>query len=96
MKKLLISCLMLLPMAAQADDLPCASHEEVMNFLADKHGENRRMVATVKDMFLLETFANDETQSFTLVLTDVDGKACILLDGYNYTEVNDRLMGETR
>lgn len=73
----------LLFLAGQADaQEPCAPRQQVLNGLKAQYGETRHgMGFQPKDGVVYETFANDETGTWTIIQSRPDGQSCIMASG---------------
>ena len=74
---------LLLSSAASAEhgDSTCKPHQDAAMFLGSKYGESvvLRALNTTNKMF--EVYANLDTGTFTLVLTDPGGESCLVDSG---------------
>ena len=74
---------------AQAQPKPgtvCSERSEMLALITGDYGEEMRSIG-LGNGGLMETFANADTGSFTVTLTDANGKMCILAGGHNYDHV---------
>lgn len=69
------------PMAAGAQTLPCASHAEIAAFLKDKFQELQDAFGLVGDKAVLELYVSERGATWTIILTDISGRSCILAAG---------------
>lgn len=75
------AALLVLPAAAMADEPACQTHTDIARALAQGFGETREAVGLASTGHLIEIFASADGDTWTLVLTDVDGTSCILAEG---------------
>ena len=68
------------PAAANARTV-CVGHEDVVEQLTAKYGEQRMFIGLHKDGFVMELFANPKTESWTVLLTRPNGVSCIVAAG---------------
>jgi len=66
---------------AETAPSPCAARKEVVARLAERYGETLRSVGLNRDNALLEVYASEETGSWTILLTDPAGRACLVASG---------------
>jgi hypothetical protein len=59
----------------------CGPRDRIVEQLADKHGETRRAVGLQQNMQVMETFANTETGSWTIIVSMPTGVACLVAAG---------------
>ncbi|MCJ8333558.1 MAG: hypothetical protein MJH10_04815, partial [Epibacterium sp.] len=52
--------------------------------LADKYGESRQSIGMGQKGVLMETFASDETGSWTITVTTPQGITCLVASGQAY------------
>ena len=78
------------PVMAQQN---CGPHGAVVAGLAERYGETRQAVAVGSGGALVEIFAS-ETGSWTVVVTQPNGLACLVADGQEFELVNEELPGE--
>lgn len=64
----------------------CAPHSEVRQVLSDRFGETRRRVGTNSAGQIIEIFASQHTDSWTLVISFPDGMSCLAASGQNYSD----------
>lgn len=62
----------------------CASREVVLTRLAQSYGEARQTIALSAGNQVVETFANIESGSWSIVVTQPDGLACLVASGKGF------------
>lgn len=77
------------PVAAQ-NRQSCAARDTVVSYLLDKYGEHRQSIGLGANNSVVETFASDQTGTWTIVITMPSGVSCLMASGQAYEEV----MGE--
>jgi hypothetical protein len=81
--RLLVPVFILTASAVAAQEQPqCGPHEEVAKALTEKYSE--RVVSagmTANGSRLVELFVSPTTGTWTLLITDMDGKACMTASG---------------
>ena len=70
--------------AAAAQSQNCAPRDLVLKRLADKYGESRQSIGMGQKGVLMETFASDETGSWTITVTTPQGITCLVASGQAY------------
>lgn len=71
---------------AQSVSIPCGPRDDIITILADDFGEEQISYGLRRDT-LMEVWVNEETQSWTIVTTDLDGVSCIF-GGTDYQTMN--------
>lgn len=66
------------PAAAQ---MMCGQRTEIVNQLAAKFGETRRSVGLAEGRGVIEVYASEKTGSWTILLTNTEGTACLMAAG---------------
>jgi len=67
--------------AARADaQSACADHDQVVQQLGQAYGETRQSLGLSSDGSVIEIFAS-EAGTWTIVVTDVNGQACLAAAG---------------
>ncbi len=84
------NALILLTQAASAAPR-CAPRAVVLEQLADRYGESRRSVGIAANNMVMELFANDESQSWTITVTTPQGQTCLLASGSGFEALTDPL-----
>lgn len=64
----------------------CAAHGDVVRKLADRFGETRTGIGLHKSDAVVEVFSSAETGTWTIVVTDVAGKSCLLATGRRWVQ----------
>jgi len=81
-----------LPAAAEPRPVPLQfmglydTHAGLAAALKNKYGETPIAMGTVGGDYVMEVFANPETGTWTVVLTQANGTACGITSGDNYEE----------
>ena len=71
---------------AQSANRLCAARASLNSQLETRHGETRRSVGLQQDSKVIETYANVETGSWTIIITMPTGVACLIAVGENWRE----------
>jgi hypothetical protein len=79
--------MMTVPAVAQGENV-CAPREMVVESLKTEYGELVQVRALVHhERAFLELFVNPDTGSWTVTVTGVNGLACLLSSGHEYTNL---------
>lgn len=70
--------------AALGQTQNCAPREIVLKRLSDKYGESRQSIGMGQRGMLMETFASDESGSWTITVTTPQGMTCLVASGQSY------------
>lgn len=73
--------------ATQAQQASCAERSRVIERLETKYGESRRSVGLAANNGVVETFANAESGTWTIVITLPSGVTCLVAAGNAYEPV---------
>ncbi len=77
---------------AQAQNVTCAEHAQVVARLADHYGESRQSIGLARNNTLVEVFASRVTGSWTITVTQPGGLTCLVAAGQAYQYLNDPLV----
>lgn len=86
-----VTSLALTAPVAQAQGQNCAPRELVVQRLAEKYGESRQSIGMGQKGMLMETFASDETGSWTITVTTPQGMTCLVASGQSYEVLAEAL-----
>ena len=80
---LILTCLVMLFTQDALADTPrsCGPRENVVARLAERFGESQQAIGLTSAAGLLEVYASRRTGSWTLLLTDAEGRSCLLASG---------------
>lgn len=76
---------------AQAQSRNCSDRERVVARLAEGYGESRQAIGLGANNQVVETFANLESGSWTVVVTRPNGVACLVASGKAFELVEEVL-----
>jgi len=77
--------------ATMAQNMRCADRGEVIEKLQKKYGETRQSIGINRSSGVVETYASQETGTWTILLTLPNGQACMIAAGENYEVVAETL-----
>lgn len=66
---------------AAAAQMVCGEREAIVAQLERKYGETRRSIGLQQGRGVVEVYASDKTGSWTILMTDTAGKACLMAAG---------------
>lgn len=94
MKKL-IAALAFIGLAGTASAAPnCARTSDVYSILMTKYGEQRRGIGLLQEKFLVELWTNEETDTFTILVTRPDNISCIAIEGTGWAFRPEEIIPE--
>jgi len=76
---------------AAAQSQNCAPREMVVKRLAEKYGESRQSIGMGQQGMVMETFASDDTGSWTITVTTPNGMTCLVASGQSYEVLAEAL-----
>ncbi|PRD52186.1 hypothetical protein [Phyllobacterium myrsinacearum] len=71
---------------ANAQDIVCAKHALIVEYLKGEFQELQRAFGLVGDKAILELFLSPHGATWTIVITDVSGRSCILAAGDSWEQ----------
>lgn len=71
------------PAKAQTAGIQCAAHKQIVKLLSKKYSEAPVAVGTVNDDRFMQLFVS-RAGTWTILVTKVDGQACIVASGENW------------
>ncbi|WP_170369775.1 hypothetical protein [Ruegeria arenilitoris] len=75
----------------QAQSPNCAPRPDVLQRLAETYGETRRGIGMARQGAVMEIFASDETGTWTITVTLLDGMTCLIAAGEAYEVMAEAL-----
>jgi len=69
----------------------CANHDTVVARLAETYGETRQSMGLGRNNTVIEVFASDETGSWTITVTNVNGVTCLVSSGQAYEALTEEI-----
>lgn len=64
----------------------CGTRDLVLDRLTDKYGESRQSMGLAANNGVLEIFASKETGTWTILVTQPDGKTCLIASGQAFED----------
>lgn len=84
-----------LPTLAQGNGpLVCGDRDQIVHQLETHYGESVRSIGLAPQNRIIEMFASDETGSWTITVTSVDGTTCLMASGQHFEMFAAALPGE--
>jgi len=80
----------LAPTPAQAQT-HCGPRAIVLAQLADRYGETRRSMGIAANNMVMEMFASDTSQSWTIIVTTPQSETCLVASGQGFEVMADEL-----
>ncbi len=69
--------------------LQCGPRGAVMEQLADRFGETRRAMGLAANNMVMEIFASDTSQSWSITVTTAQGQTCLVASGQGFEAMKD-------
>ncbi|MEM1272892.1 MAG: hypothetical protein AAGF88_03690 [Pseudomonadota bacterium] len=83
------------PQTAAAQNRPiCAERDVIVGTLATRYGETAVSLGLGAGNRVVEVFASEETGTWTITVTSVNGTTCLVASGNSYTVVPPTPQGE--
>ena len=77
--------LFLAPEGAEAQQRSiCAKRDDIITQLENRHGETRQSFGLQQNRGVIETYANPDTGSWTIIVSMPDGMSCLVAVGEAY------------
>lgn len=83
--------LIVLSGTAQAQARNCGLREAVVQRLAERFGETRQSMGLGSNNDMVEVFASPETGSWTILVTQPTGVACLVASGQSFERLAENL-----
>ena len=62
----------------------CGIHQDMVEGLVDDFGEKQEWIAMLDNQLAIEMFVNSGTHTFTMLVTNSQGLACLFASGTSY------------
>lgn len=69
----------------------CGPREQVVDGLANRYGETRQSIGIGVNNSVVETFASDDTGTWTITITSANGLTCLVASGQSFEELAEAL-----
>lgn len=69
----------------------CGARSFIIDQLAARYGESRTAIGIAANNMVMELFANAESQSWTIAVSDPNGQTCLLASGQGFEALADVL-----
>lgn len=76
---------------AQARAPQCGPRAAVVAQLAERYGEIRRSMGLAANNMVMEVFASESSQSWTITVTTPQGQTCLVASGQGFEAMADQL-----
>ena len=90
-----IGALLLSSQLAFSQSANCAKRDAIVSRLASKYGKTRQSMGLAANNTVIEVFASDETGTWTITATTLDGLTCLVASGQAYEELAERLISDS-
>jgi len=77
------------PAAAQGQN--CAPRDQVVEHLGERYGETRQSIGLASNNTMVETWASNESGSWTITVTMPNGIACLVASGQSFERLDEEL-----
>lgn len=92
---LILSCLSSSVTAQSANRPICAERDVIVATLATRYGETAQSMGLGPGNRVVEVFASEETGTWTITVTSVNGTTCLVASGDSYSPVMSGPDGES-
>lgn len=75
--------------ATDAAAANCAPRDVVVDRLAERYGESRQSMGLGSNNAVVEVFASEETGTWTITVTSVNGLTCMVASGQSYEDLDE-------
>jgi hypothetical protein len=89
-----LAAMLVLGNPAFAQGANCGDHARIVDQLQTRFGESRRNLGLNQNNSIVEVFASDETGTWTILVTQPSGVACLVAAGENWQEVAGEVVPE--
>ena len=79
---------------AQTPAPQCGPRAAVVAQLADRYGETRRSMGLAANNMVMEVFASEASQTWTITVTTAQGQTCLVATGQGFETMSDELPGK--
>lgn len=73
---------------AQAQQMVCGKRDAIIDQLKGKYGETARVMGFSQGAGVVEVYANDESGSWTILVTNPSGTSCLMAAGEAFETVD--------
>lgn len=82
--------------SANAQGVPsrCGLHAAIVDTLSKKYGETPRGIGLVSNKGVMQVFVSEEKGTWTIVMTNPQGKACLLAAGRGWEDLKQKVKGD--
>ena len=70
----------------------CGQRDRVVQSLAAKYGESRQSIGLGAKNQVVETWASDETGTWTITVTHPNGMTCLMASGQAFENVSEKMV----
>lgn len=82
--------------SANAQGVPsrCGLHAAIVDTLSKKYGETPRGIGLVSNQGVMQVFVSQEKGTWTIVVTNPHGKACLLAAGKGWEDLKQKVKDD--
>lgn len=91
---LIIAAALTLPANAQGGPPPCGDRTEIIQQLTDKYGETQHELGLAANGTIIEVYVNWDTGTWTILVTDANGLACMAAAGESWEYAVHEVPGQ--
>lgn len=79
---------------AQTQPSRCGLHTSIVDTLNKKYGETAHGIGLVSDQGVMQVFVSQEKGTWTILMTNAQGKACLLAAGKGWEDLKQKVKDE--
>jgi len=79
---------------AHAAPSRCGSHASIVDTLKKKYGETAHSIGLVSDQGVMQVFVSEANGTWTILMTNPQGQACLLAAGKGWEQLKQQASGE--
>ena len=72
----------------------CGAHETIVDTLTKKYGETEHGIGLVSDQGIMQVYVSQEKGTWTIVMTNAQGKTCMMAAGRGWENLKQKEEGE--
>lgn len=82
------------PAAADSTASRCGQHTKIVDFLEKRYGETPRGIGLVSDTGVMQVYVSEENGTWTILVTNAEGQACLMASGKGWEDVKQEAKGK--
>lgn len=72
----------------------CGAHATIVETLTKKYGETEHGIGLVSDQGVMQIFVSQEKGTWTILMTNAQGKACMMAAGKGWEDLKQQVKDE--